>query len=84
MKKSSDMKINIVAFKIGSKPEKSFLRSQNLYNNYGNKNYKIQEFDQNNKDPGYLTYLVINAIIKVTYIGWNLYLIIKLKINLFE
>ena len=55
-----------------------------MYNSYGNKNYKIQEFDQNNKDPGYLTYLVINAIIKVTYIGWNLYLIIKLKINLFE
>jgi hypothetical protein len=51
LKKASDMKINIVAFKIWSKPEKSFLRSQNLYNSYGNKNYKIQGFAQNNKDP---------------------------------
>ena len=59
------MKINIVAFKIGSNPEKSFLSSQNLSNSYGNKNYKIQEFDQNNKDPGYFTYLVANAILYI-------------------
>ena len=31
----------------------------------GNKNYKIQEFDQNKKELGYFTDLVINAIIKV-------------------
>ena len=55
-----------------------------MYNSYGNKNYKIQEFDQNNKDPGYFTNLVVNAIIKVTYICLNLYLIIKIKINLFK
>ena len=66
IKKCSELKINIVAFKIGSTPQKSFLRSQNLYLSYGNKNYKIQEFDQNKKDPGYFTDLVVNAIIKVT------------------
>jgi len=65
IKKCSDNKITIVAFKIGSEPEKSFSRCQSL-NSYGNKNYKIQEFDQNKKDPGYFTDLVVNAIVKVT------------------
>ena len=37
-----------------------------LYQNMGNKNFKIQEFDQNKKDPGYFTDLVVNAITKVT------------------
>ena len=32
----------------------------------GNNNYKIQEFDDKKKDPGYFTDLVVNAIIKVT------------------
>ena len=58
--------ITIVAFKIGSEPQKSFDRSKYLYNNMGKSNYKIQEFDQNKKDPGYFTDLVVNAIIKVT------------------
>ena len=66
IKECSDNKITIVAFKIGSEPEKSFSRCQSLYNSYGNKNYKIQEFDQNKKDPGYFTDLVVNAIVKVT------------------
>ena len=66
IRECSNRNITIVAFKIGSEPEKSFKRSQMLYNSMGNKNYKIQEFDQNKKDPGYFTDLVVNAIIKVT------------------
>ena len=66
IRECSNRNIIIVAFKIGSEPEKSFKRSQMLYNSMGNKNYKIQEFDQNKKDPGYFTDLVVNAIIKVT------------------
>ena len=63
---SADMKISIVAFEIGSEPHQSFSRSQSLYDSYGNKNYKIQSFDQNNKNHGYFTDLVVNAIVKVT------------------
>ena len=66
IKKCSEMKIAIVAFKIGSKPEKSFSRVHKLYLDSNNKNYKIQNFDQNKKDPGYFTDLVVNAIVKVT------------------
>ena len=66
LRTSADMKISIVAFEIGSEPHQSFSRSQSLYNSYGNKNYKIQSFDQNNKNPGYFTDLVVNAIVKVT------------------
>ena len=58
--------ITIVSFKIGSKPQQSFSRAQTLYNNMGKKNFKIQEFDQNKKDPGYFTNLVVDAITKVT------------------
>ena len=66
IRECSSRNITIVAFKIGSKPQKSFERSKMLYNNMGKNNYKIQEFDQNKKDPGYFTDLVVNAIIKVT------------------
>ena len=59
-------KITIAAFQIGSKPEKSFLRAKTLYDNLGNKNFKIQDFNQDNKDPGYFTDLVVNTIVKVT------------------
>ena len=41
MKKASDMNINIVAVKIGNESEQSYLSSKNLYNSYGNNNYKI-------------------------------------------
>ena len=60
------MKITILAFKIGFEPQKSFSRFQSLYNSLGNKNYIIQEFDQNRKDVGYFIDLVVNAITKVT------------------
>ena len=66
IRECSNKKITIVCFKIGSEPEKSFSRAQMLYQNMGNKNFKIQEFDQNKKDPGYFTDLVVNAITKVT------------------
>jgi hypothetical protein len=66
IRECSSRNITIVAFKIGSKPQKSFERSKMLYNNMGKNNYKIQEFDQNKKDPGYFTDLVVDSIIKVT------------------
>jgi len=66
LRECSNRNITIVAFKIGSEPEKSFNRSKMIYNNMGNNNYKIQEFDDKRKDPGYFTNLVVNAIIKVT------------------
>ena len=66
IKECSGKRITIVAFQIGSEPQKSFSRAKTLYNNLGNKNFKIQDFDQNKKDPGYFTDLVVNAIVKVT------------------
>ena len=66
LRECSNRNITIVAFKIGSEPEKSFNRSKMIYNNMGNNNYKIQEFDDKRKDAGYFTNLVVNSIIKVT------------------
>ena len=67
IKECSKRKINIVSFQIGEKPEQSFLRIKELYTNNGmGNNFKIQEFDQNKKDPGYFVNLVIDSIIKVT------------------
>ena len=66
IRECANRKITIVCFKIGSEPQKSFSRGQMLYQNMGNRNFKIQEFDQNKKDPGYFTDLVVNAITKVT------------------
>ena len=66
IRECSNKKITIIAFKIGSNPEQSFSRSQMLYNYMGNKNYKIQDFYQNKKEPGYFTDLVVNAITKET------------------
>ena len=66
LRECSNKKITIVAFKIGSTPQQSFSRAQKLYKDLGNNNFKIQEFDQNKKDPGYFTDLVVNAITKVT------------------
>ena len=66
IRQCSGKNISIVAFKIGSEPQKSFSKCQSLYNSLGNKNYKIQEFDQNKKDPGYFTDLVVDAVVKVT------------------
>ena len=59
-------KINIIAFKIGSGPQQSFSRIQMIYNYYHCNNFKIQEFDQDIKDPGYFTDLVVNNIKKIT------------------
>ena len=67
IKECSKRKINIVSFQIGSEPKKSFMRIKELYNNNDmSNNFKVQEFDQNKKDPGYFTNLVIDSIIKVT------------------
>ena len=59
-------KISIIAFKIGSEPQKSFSRIQKIYEYFGCKNFKIQEFDQDRKDPGYFTDLVVKSIKKIT------------------
>ena len=66
IRECANRKITIVCFQIGSEPHKSFSRAKMLYNNMGNNNFKIQDFDQNKKDPGYFTDLVVNAITKVT------------------
>ena len=66
IKKCARKNITIVGFKIGQIPKNSFDRVQKLYKSEGNKIFKIQEFDQNKKDPGYFTDLVVNAITKVT------------------
>jgi len=66
IKQAANMNISIVAFKIGSVPENSFSRAKSLYKENGNVSFKIQEFDQDKKDPGYFTDLVVDAIIKVT------------------
>jgi len=66
IRECSNRNISIVGFKIGSEPQQSFSRGQMLYRNMGNNNFKIQEFDDKIKDPGYFTDLVVNAIIKVT------------------
>ena len=65
IKQCSENNIFIVGFKIGNEPMNSFKRVKNLYNSLGNNNFKVLEFDQNKKDPGYFTDLVVNAI-KVT------------------
>jgi len=66
IRQCANQNITIVAFKIGSEPQQSFSRSNSLYNSCGKTNYKIQEFDQNKKDTGYFTDLVVDAIVKVT------------------
>ena len=66
IRECSGNKITIVAFQIGSEPQKSFSRAKSLYNSLGNNNFKIQDFDQNKKDPGYFIDLVVSAIVKVT------------------
>ena len=67
IKECSIKDISIVAFKIGEEPNKSFLRVKELYKKFGSeKKFNIQDFDQDKKDPGYFTNLVVNAITKVT------------------
>ena len=65
IKKSANMNINIVWFKIGKKSDKSFDRIKSLYNEKGNKNCKITDFDQNKTDPSF-TDLVVNRVKGVT------------------
>ena len=66
IRKSADMNINIVGFKIGSKPDKSYNRIKDIYNSKGNKNCKITGFDQNKTDPAYFTDLVVSSVKGVT------------------
>ena len=63
IKECQKRNIFIVSFQIGSSPQKSFQRIKMLY---GNKNINIQNFDQNKKDSGYFTNLVVESIINVT------------------
>ena len=66
IKKCSNMNINIVAFKIGSSPNKSFERVKSIYNNNGKYNFKMTDFDQNRTDPSYFVDLVVNSVKGVT------------------
>ena len=66
IRKSADMNINIVGFKIGSSPDKSYNRIKDIYNSKGNKNCKITNFDQNKTDPTYFTDLVVSSVKGVT------------------
>ena len=66
IRECSNRNITIVCFQIGSEPKQSFNKAKSLYNSLGNNNFKIQKFDQNKKDPGYFTNLVVDAVIKVT------------------
>ena len=63
IKECQKRNIFIVSFQIGSSPQKSFERIKMLYDN---KNINIQKFDQDKKDPGYFTNLVVGSIINVT------------------
>ena len=66
IKKCADMNINIVAFKIGFSPDKSFQRVKNIYNSNGKNIFKITDFDQNITDPSYFVDLVVNSVKGVT------------------
>jgi len=66
IQKCAYMNINIVAFKIGSSPDKSFQRVKQIYNNNGKYNFKMTDFDQNRTDPSYFVDLVVNSVKGVT------------------
>ena len=66
IRKCSEKNIIIVGFQIGFLPKQSFERVKMIYESLNNHNFKIQEFNQNIKDPGYFTELVVNSIINVT------------------
>ena len=55
----------ISAFSIGSYPDKAFRRCQNIFKNNGNDNYEIKDFDQDRKDAGYFTKMVVDSSIGV-------------------
>ena len=63
IKECKKKNIYIVSFQIDRLPQKSFQRIKMLYDN---KNIRIQDFDQNKKEPGYFTNLVVKSIIGVT------------------
>ena len=66
IQKCAHMNIKIVAFKIGSSPDKSFQRVKQIYNNNGKYNFKMTDFDQNRTDPSYFVDLVVNSVKGVT------------------
>jgi len=66
IKECALMNINIVAFKIGVNPNKSFSRVKEIYENNGKTNFKIEEFDQNRKEPSYFVDLVVKSVKGVT------------------
>ena len=69
MKQCVEKKITIVGFKIGNHPSKSFERCKKIYKkkyNIEKIRYEIEDYDQNNKDPGYFTKLVVDNVFKDT------------------
>ena len=67
IKKCAEMNLNIIAFKIGDSPNKSFNRVKQIYNKNGKYNFKMTEFDQNRTDPYYFVDLVVvNSVKGVT------------------
>ena len=56
---------SVSAFSIGSYPDKAFQRCKRIFLKYGNTNYEIKDFDQNRKDPGYFTNMLVDSSIGV-------------------
>ncbi len=60
--------IKIIQLKIDSKPQRSFSRVQELYENAGKKKYCIcEDFDKKNESTEYFKTVVVDNIITVTY-----------------
>ena len=58
-------KFCVTALSIGFYPEKAFKRCKLIFEECGNMNYEIKDFDQNKKDPGYFTKLVVDSSVGV-------------------
>ena len=64
-KKLANNKFCVTALSIGFYPEKAFKRCKLIFEECGNMNYEIKDFDQNKKDPGYFTKLVVDSSVGV-------------------
>ena len=60
------MNINIVAFKIGKYANKSFSRVKDIYKVNGKAKFKMEDFDQDKKEPSYFVDLVVKSVKGVT------------------
>ena len=56
---------SVSAFSIGLYPSKAFKRCKEIFEKYGNHNYEIKDFDQNRRDHGYFTKMVVDSSIGV-------------------